>query len=247
MEFSVGGIWAHMGLFARLIVITMGLMSVASFAVIAERALFFTRSLNESRAFAGKMGAMLAKGDLAKAAGAKLGDEIGYLGRVIRAGLQAYKTTSVLTTGGAGHRDGKQATVGSDLVFESVARALERQAARETQVLKRGVAVLATVASTAPFIGLFGTVIGIINAFNSMAATGSGGLGTVSAGIAEALGTTAVGLFVAIVAVVAYNVLQGWVDARAVDVSEASNELLDVVARSLAGVPGGDTGAEAAE
>ena len=248
MEFSVSGIWAHMGLFARLIVITMGLMSVASFVVIIERGLFFMKSRDESRAFAAKMGAILAKGDVGKAAGTKLGNDIGYLGRVIRAGLQAYQTTVILKKSGAGYRDGKEGVVNADLVFESVARALERQAARETQVLKRGIAVLATVASTAPFIGLFGTVIGIINSFNSMAASGSGGLGTVSAGIAEALGTTAVGLFVAIIAVVAYNVLQGWVDARAVDVSESSNEFLDLVARQLAGVQGdGDSGAEAAE
>jgi biopolymer transport protein TolQ len=233
MEFSVSGIWAHMGLFARLIVVLMGLMSVASFVVIIERALFFSRSLTESRAFAARMGGMLGKGDLTQAVATKLGDDIGYLGRVIRAGLRAYG-------------DGNKAKVGGrEVVFESVARALERQAARETQVLKRGIAVLATVASTAPFVGLFGTVIGIINAFNSMAATGSGGLGTVSAGIAEALGTTAVGLLVAIIAVVAYNVLQGWVDARAVDVSESSNEFLDVVARQLAGLEGG-AGADAA-
>jgi biopolymer transport protein ExbB/TolQ len=230
MEFSVSGIWAHMGLFARLIVIVMGLMSIASFLVIIERAMFFTKSRSESREFAAKMGAMLAKGDLGKAASAKMGEEIGYLGRVIRAGLQAYKTSSIAKP---------------DVAFESVARALERQAQREAQVLKRGIAILATVASTAPFIGLFGTVIGIINSFNSMAASGSGGLGTVSAGIAEALGTTAVGLFVAIVAVVAYNALQGWVDARSVDISESSNEFLDVVARSLADVKGG--AAEAAE
>jgi biopolymer transport protein ExbB/biopolymer transport protein TolQ len=68
-----------------------------------------------------------------------------------------------------------------------------------------------------------------------MAATGAGGLGTVSAGIAEALVTTAFGLIVAIPAVMLYNFLQGWVDARAVDISESSNEFLDVVARALGG------------
>ncbi len=101
-------------------------------------------------------------------------------------------------------------------------------------------------ASTAPFIGLLGTVMGIINAFQSMAASGSGGLGTVSAGISEALITTAIGLGVAILAVVAYNVLQGWVDARGVDIAESSNEFLDLVARRLAD-GGADTSAEAAE
>src|SRR5581483_1571912 len=116
---------------------------------------------------------------------------------------------------------------------ESVARALERQAQREVATLKRGHGVLATVGSTVPFVGLLGTVMGIVNAFQQMAASGSGGLGTVSAGIAEALITTAFGLLVAIPAVMAYNFLQGWVDARGIDMSESSNEFLDVVAKKL--------------
>ncbi|HZH78522.1 MAG TPA: MotA/TolQ/ExbB proton channel family protein, partial [Archangium sp.] len=80
-----------------------------------------------------------------------------------------------------------------------------------------------------------GTTMGIVNAFQLMAAAGSGGLGTISAGIAEALITTAFGLLVAIPAVMAYNFLSGWVDARSVDISESSNEFLDVVARNLGG------------
>jgi biopolymer transport protein TolQ len=230
MQFTPAEIWAHMGLFARGIVGVLLLMSLASLYVIVERALLYSKVMNDSRVFASKMGAILQKGDLAKAVDAKLGTEVGYLGRVIGSGLQAYKATK---------------SAKPDLTFESVARALERQAQREAQVLKRGISVLATVASTAPFIGLLGTVMGIINSFSSMAASGSGGLGTVSAGIAEALATTAVGLGVAILAVIAYNALQGWVDARGVDMSESSNEFLDLVARKLGGVTGGS--AEAAE
>jgi biopolymer transport protein ExbB/TolQ len=236
MQFTASDIWAHMGAFARVIVAVLAVMSVASVVVVVERAALFGRERRATRAFAARMGAILARGEIAKAAADDVGDEIGYLGRVIRAGLSAYRVTSVLEGQGR-----------NELVFESVARALERQAARETEVLKRGIALLATVASTAPFVGLLGTVMGIINAFQSMAASGSGGLGTVSAGIAEALATTAVGLGVAIVAVVAYNVLQGWVDARAVDISEASNELLDVVQRELADVRAVRSEVEAAE
>jgi biopolymer transport protein ExbB/biopolymer transport protein TolQ len=221
-----------MGLFARLIVGVMAIMSIASLLVIVERAIAFNKTRDESTAFAAKMGSMLAKGDLKAAAATKLGKDIGYLGRVIGAGLTAFRTSSVAKP---------------DLAFESVARALERQAARETASLKKGLALLATVGSTAPFVGLLGTVMGIVNSFQSMASSGSGGLGTVSAGIAEALITTAFGLLVAIPAVMAYNALQGWVDARGVDISESSNEFLDVVARKLAeaGEPGAE--AEAAE
>ena len=125
----------------------------------------------------------------------------------------------------------KVAPKSHDAAVESVARALERQAQREVQSLKRGLGILATVGSTAPFVGLLGTVMGIVNSFQSMAATGSGGLGTVSAGIAGALVTTAFGLLVAIPAVMAFNFLQGWVDDRAVDISGSSNEFLDAVAK----------------
>ena len=205
-----------MGLFARLIVAVLGVMSVASLVVMAERLIVFNRSRSESRNFAEKMANTLSKNDLLTVAGTKIGDKVGHLGRVIGAGLNALRLST--------DKD-------KDLQVESVARALERQAQREVQSLKRGLGLLATVGSTAPFVGLLGTVMGIVNAFQSMALTGSGGLGTVSAGIAEALITTAFGLLVAIPAVMAYNYLQGWVDARAVDISESSNEFLDLVAK----------------
>jgi biopolymer transport protein TolQ len=222
MQFTLTDLWHHMGLFARLIVAVLGVMSVASLVVMAERLIVFNRSRSESRNFAEKMANTLSKNDLMTVAGTKIGDKVGHLGRVIGAGLNALRLST--------DKD-------KDLQVESVARALERQAQREVQSLKRGLGLLATVGSTAPFVGLLGTVMGIVNAFQSMALTGSGGLGTVSAGIAEALITTAFGLLVAIPAVMAYNYLQGWVDARAVDISESSNEFLDLVAKS-AGGPG---------
>ncbi|HZJ55445.1 MAG TPA: MotA/TolQ/ExbB proton channel family protein [Myxococcaceae bacterium] len=220
MQFTLTDLWHHMGLFARLIVAVLGVMSVASLVVMAERLIVFNKSRSESRNFAEKMANTLAKNDLMTVAGSKIGDKVGHLGRVIGAGLNALRLST--------DKD-------KDLQVESVARALERQAQREVQSLKRGLGLLATVGSTAPFVGLLGTVMGIVNAFQSMALTGSGGLGTVSAGIAEALITTAFGLLVAIPAVMAYNYLQGWVDARAVDISESSNEFLDLVAKSAAG------------
>jgi len=221
MEFTLVSLYSHMGIFAKLIVFVLAIMSVLSLVVMFERLVVFNRSRSESRNFADKMANLLTKGGLTAAADAKLGTKVGHLGRVIGAGLNAFKITSDATD--------------KDLRVESVARALERQAQREVQSLKRGLGLLATVGSTAPFVGLLGTVMGIVSAFQSMAATGSGGLGTVSAGIAEALITTAFGLLVAIPAVMAYNYLQGWVDARAVDISESSNEFLDVMAKEIGG------------
>jgi biopolymer transport protein TolQ len=219
MQFTLAEIWAHTGLFARCIIFSLAIMSVASLVVMAERIIVFRKTRKDSRNFAAKMGAILAKGDLQQAANTNMGKDIGHLGRVIGSGLTAYRISPS----------------DKEVAVESVARALERQAQREVQSFKRGLGVLATVGSTAPFVGLLGTTMGIVNAFQLMAAAGSGGLGTISAGIAEALITTAFGLLVAIPAVMAYNFLQGWVDARSVDISESSNEFLDVVARNLGG------------
>lgn len=219
VDFSLLGIWNHTGLFARSIIFVLAVMSVASLVIMAERIIVFRKTRSDSRNFAAKMGAILAKGDLNAAANTNLGKDVGHLGRVINSGLTAYRISPN----------------NKDVAVESVARALERQAQREVQSMKRGLGLLATVGSTAPFVGLLGTTMGIVTAFQLMAASGAGGLATISTGIAEALITTAFGLLVAIPAVMAYNFLQGWVDARAVDISESSNEFLDVVARHMGG------------
>jgi biopolymer transport protein ExbB/biopolymer transport protein TolQ len=217
MQFTLSDLWSHMGLFARMIVFALGLMSMASLLVAAERLIAFRKSRKESFRYVAEISPFLARGDIDGAASTVVASE-GYLGRVLGAGLKAWRGSS---------------RVDSDLTFESVARALERGAQREIQLMKRGQGVLGTVSSTAPFVGLLGTVMGIVNSFQAMAASGSGGLGTVSAGIAEALITTAFGLLVAIPAVMMFNYFSGWIDARAVDMSESSNEFLDLVAVQL--------------
>ncbi|RKG62611.1 MotA/TolQ/ExbB proton channel family protein [Corallococcus sp. AB011P] len=218
MNFTLAGLWTHMGPVAQLIVIAMGVMSMVSLLILAERTIVFRASRRHSRRYAAQLGAMLASGDFDAAAETKTEKDVGYLGRTIRAGLTAYRIS---------------ATDSREEAMESVARSLERQAQREVQSLKRGLGHLATVGSTAPFVGLLGTTIGIVTAFQEMGAANSGGIGTISTGISEALVTTAFGLLVAIPAVMGYNSLQGWVDARAVDLSEASNEFLDATSRAL--------------
>jgi biopolymer transport protein ExbB/TolQ len=217
MQFTLSDLWAHMGLFARLIVGALAIMSSASVLVACERLVAFRKSRKQSLQFVADVSGPLSRGELEGAAlAAQLAE--GYIGRVVGAGLKAWRSSS---------------RVDPELTFESVARALERASQRELQILKRGQGVLATVSSTAPFVGLLGTVMGIVNSFQAMAASGSGGLGTVSAGIAEALITTAFGLLVAIPSVMMFNYFSGWIDARAVDMSESSNELLEVVATQL--------------
>jgi biopolymer transport protein ExbB/TolQ len=218
MKFTLLELWSHMGLGARLIAGTMLAMSLASIVIVCERVAVLVRSNRHSIAFARKLAELLAEGDIDRAVAWQKPNDVGHLGRVLSAALNTYQLSPK-------HDE--------DFTFESVARVLERQAQREVHNMKRGIGVLANVASTAPFVGLLGTVLGIVNSFEMMAETGSGGLSTVSSGIAEALATTALGLLVAIPAVGAYNGLQAWVDARAIDIAEASNELLDLMARHL--------------
>jgi len=97
----------------------------------------------------------------------------------------------------------------------------------ELVTLKRGNAVLATVGATAPFVGLFGTVVGIINAFKGISTEKSTGLGAVAGGISEALVTTAIGLFVAIPAVWMFNLFTGRIEAFDVEMDNSSSELID--------------------
>jgi biopolymer transport protein ExbB/biopolymer transport protein TolQ len=106
-------------------------------------------------------------------------------------------------------------------------RALERAEAIVHAELKRGISTLATIASSAPFVGLLGTVVGIINAFQGIAAEKSTGLGAVAGGISEALVATAIGLLVAIPAVWMFNYFSNRVEAFDVEMGNSSSELID--------------------
>jgi biopolymer transport protein ExbB/biopolymer transport protein TolQ len=138
-----------------------------------------------------------------------------HLARVLAAGLTEFQYESA-----------QDLPPDFDLV-DSGRRAIEREALMTTAEMKKGLGNLATISTTAPFIGLFGTVIGIITAFQGMALTGSGGLGAVSAGIAEALGATALGLFVAVPAVWMYNYFLNKVERFNVEMSNSSSQLID--------------------
>ena len=120
-------------------------------------------------------------------------------------------------------QSGGDASASFDLVTSAI-----RDSISETLInLKKGLGFLATIGSTVPFVGLFGTVVGIINAFRSIAATGSGGMSVVSGGIAEALVSTALGIFVAIPAVVAFNHFTGKLETFHVEMNRASSQLIN--------------------
>jgi len=207
-------LWNQMGNLAKAVVIVMFLMSAWSIGVMIDRLMAFNSARKQSRAFAPAVAGALREGKLDEAI--KIADRYkkSHLAKVVVAGLQEFQAH-------------QSSTEISGEEIDASKRALERAEAIVHAELKRGVAALATIGSTAPFVGLFGTVVGIINAFQTMAAEKSPGIGAIAGGISEALVTTAIGLFVAVPAVWMYNYFTGRVDAFDVEMGNSSSELID--------------------
>ena len=176
--------------------------------------LAFNAARKQSRQFAPAVAGALREGKLDEAI--KIADRYkkSHLAKVVVAGLQEFRA----------HQNSAEIS-GEEI--EASKRALERSEAIVHAELKRGISSLATIGSTAPFVGLFGTVVGIINAFKGIATEKSAGLGAVSAGISEALVTTAVGLFVAVPAVWMFNYFTSKLEAFDVEMGNSSSELID--------------------
>lgn len=215
MEMSFGHIWSQMSIIVKGVFILLAGMSIYSLGVSIERWWNFQNAKKQSIRFALEIGQLLKAEKLKEAIDLAKKYKFSHVGKVVSAGLLEFAYEA---HGGS--------IAGHDVVA-AAERAIERATLMTTADMKRGLGGLATIATTAPFIGLFATVIGIINAFTSMAASGSGGLGTVSAGIAEALIGTAVGLFVAIPAVWLYNYFLNKIDRFQVEMSNSASELVD--------------------
>ncbi len=211
-------LWEQMGVSVKILMGLLALMSMASVGVYFERLFTFTQATNQSKAFAPAVAKHLKDGKLKEAiqmAGTK-NYRYSHLGKVVSAGLQEYQFQQDA---------GVQMT--KDDVVDSVRRSIQRATALTSSDLKKGMGILATIGSTAVFVGLLATTLGVINAFQGIAATGSGGLGAVSGGISEALVGTAIGLFVAIPAVWFYNHLTGRLEYFTVEMDNSSSELVD--------------------
>ena len=221
MSFDLISMWHQMGPFARFIAIVLAIMSVYSLGVMGERLVTYAKATKASRQYAERLRDLLPSGKLGEAVelSRKLGK--GHLSKVLGLAIEEYQR-SLSALRSRGPHD-----VGDFDIIAAVNRAVDRSSLRTGADLRRGLGALATVGSTAPFVGLLGTVAGIITAFQAMAATGSGGLGSVSAGIAEALVTTAFGLLVAIPAVMMFNYFTNRVEDMQVDITDSASELLD--------------------
>src|ERR1700749_359607 len=214
VSFDVRGMWSNMGWQARSIVVILFLMSAWSIGVMIDRLIAYNGARKQSRQFAPAVAGALREGKLDEAI--KIADRYkkSHLAKVVVAGLQEFQAHQ-----GSAEISGEE--------IEASKRALERAEAIVHAELKRGVSALATIGSRAPFVGLFGTVVGIIDAFQTMATQKTAGIGAIAGGISEALVTTAIGLFVAVPAVWAFNYFTGRVDAFDVEMGNSSSELLD--------------------
>jgi len=226
-QFSLPAIWRAMGPVAKGVVIILALMSMYALGIAVERLIAFRRSRRQSIGYIGALQPLMTTpGRLREALGLDQQWRHSPVARVIGTGINEFVTA---VQGLGVHAD----PVEMELVVDGVSRTMARIKERELTNLRRGLAFLATVSSSAPFVGLFGTVFGIITAFRSMASgEGQGGLSTVSRGISEALLTTAVGLAVAIMSVWFYNFFVTKVDDFTVDVDETAGEVLDGMMRS---------------
>jgi biopolymer transport protein ExbB/biopolymer transport protein TolQ len=214
-----------MGPTAMAIAAVLFIMSFWAVGVAIERIYTYSQASKQSKMYAPLVAKHLKDGRLKEAIALSSSKEYRYshLAKVVLAGLQEYQFQQ--ETG---------ANLSREDLLDTVRRSIQRATALTQNDLKKGVTSLATIGATAPFVGLLGTVVGVINAFVGIAATGSGGIGAVSAGIAEALVETALGLFVAIPAVWFYNYLSGRLEYFNVEMDNSSSEMVDYFIKKTA-------------
>src|SRR5690606_1030722 len=221
MEFGLLELWEKMGVAVKAVNIFMLLMSIFSLYVIVERLITFSKGSRQSYSYVLALRDYLGKRRVDEALSAARSHSKSPVAKVVESGLAAYKQgREALTHTGPDE-------VGEFDLVDSVNRALERVKERETASLRKGLGGLATIASIAPFVGLFGTVLGIITAFELL--KGGGGIEVIGPGIAEALIATAFGLLVAIPAAMFFNYFTGRVENMVVDMSDVSSEFIDFV------------------
>jgi biopolymer transport protein ExbB/biopolymer transport protein TolQ len=222
-SWDLRSMWTSMGLLAKVVVVILFILSVYSFGVMIDRFLMYNNARKQSRLFVQQVAGALKDGKLDEAIAIAERNKKSHIAKVVATGLSEFQSASQ--------------QVSDAEVIEAAKRGLERSVAIVHAEMKRGLSALATIGSTAPFVGLFGTVVGIINAFKGISNEKSTGLGAVAGGISEALVTTAIGLFVAIPAVWMFNYFTNKIEAFDVEMGNSSSELIDYfLKRSQRGV-----------
>ncbi len=225
MDFSFVAIWSAASILGKAVIVILGLMGVYLSAIGVERLIVFRRARSRSLEFVYGLQQKLRDRDIKAALSLAQLKPQGPIAIVIEAALTEYMASKA-----AMKELGPDDIADFDLI-DNVNRAIDRVKDREIADLKKGLGGLATISSTAPFVGLFGTVVGIINVFRVMRLGGSGGITEVAGGIGEALVTTAVGLVIAIPAVMVFNYFTNAIDSFVVDMEETSSELISYMLR----------------
>lgn len=222
-DFTLAGMWEQMGLVARVVLIGLVLMFLVALAIVIERLVAYSKAKRQSISYIMLLRTYLQERKMQEAVAAAQQHPDSPVAKVVGAGLREY------LEGLEALREEGPDDVGDFDLVDAVNRQMERAKERETANLKRGLTWLATVGSTAPFVGLLGTVVGIINSFQGLSTDGGGGLGSVAGGISEALVATAVGLLVAIPAVMLFNAFNARVESYQIDMNDVASELIDFV------------------
>ncbi|MCK4765070.1 MAG: MotA/TolQ/ExbB proton channel family protein [Candidatus Aminicenantes bacterium] len=215
-QFTLTSMWEQMGTLPRIVIFILLVMSIYAIAVGIERLYVYSQAKKQSNILLRLISKLWQEGKVEESI--KLSSDKkfknSHLAKVLVAGLGEFQF----------QEDSKAPY---EEKVESAKRAIERATIKSVAEFKRGLNGLATIGSTSPFVGLFGTVFGIITAFNDMAISGSGGIGTVAAGISEALITTGAGIGVAVVAVWFFNLLLNKIEVFTGEMANASSELID--------------------
>ena len=220
MEWGLVEMWGLMAPLAKGVAILLMILSIVSLYLFIERQLVFFKAGAKSKKVAPQLAGMLKRGQIQEALKLSSTKENrgSHLARVTAAGIKEFL-------------EGKQVNLSFEEQVETAQRGCERASTIFTQELNRGLNTIATIATSSPFIGLFGTIAGIMNAFRGMAQTGSGGIGAVAGGIAEALVTTAFGIGVAILALWLYSFLRTRIDIYSAEMANTSSEIVDFFIR----------------
>jgi biopolymer transport protein ExbB/TolQ len=215
-------LWRSMGTLCHGVVIILVIMFVRALSVAAGRALRYKLARDQSKAYIAQCSAPFGEGRLEQAIVIAEQNRKSHIARVVTAGLLDFRAA--------------EEAMPEKAVMEGVQRSLERSSAETTEEMKRGLSGIATIAATAPFVGLFGTVVGILNAFRNIDTTHTTQIKVIAGPISEALLTTALGLLVAVPAVWCYNVLTNATDLFGIEMQNCSLELLSYLRARQAGV-----------
>lgn len=222
---DLGSMWASMGPIPKAVVFVLLFMSIYSIAVGVERIIVYAKAKKQSNILLRLIGKLWQEGKVEESIKVSSDKKFknSHLAKVLIAGLNELE-----------FQEDEKAPYAEKV--ESAKRAIDRATIKGLVEFRRGLNGLATIGATGPFVGLFGTVFGVITAFQGMATAGSAGIGAVSAGIAEALITTGFGILVAVIAVMFFNFLLNKVDIFTGEMANASSELIDHYIKKRTGV-----------